>query len=113
MLAYPSLAEGFGLPILDAWAAHTAVLCSNTTSLGEVAGDAAMLVDPTDTEAISGGLQQLIKDETLRRQLIERGTKRLTGFTWQATAERFIGAVELAQQRSERVNRKAIRRAAA
>ena len=113
VLAYPSLAEGFGLPILDAWVAHTAVLCSNTTSLGEVAGDAAMLVDPTDTEAISSGLQQLIKDETLRRRLIERGTKRLARFTWQATAERFIGAVELAQQRSERFSRKATRRAAA
>ena len=113
VLAYPSLAEGFGLPILDAWAAHTAVLCSNTTSLAEVAGDAAMLVDPTDTEAISSGLQQLIKDETLRRRLIERGTKRLARFTWQATAERFIGAVELAQQRSERFSRKATRRAAA
>ena len=77
VLAYPSLSEGFGLPILDAWAAGTAVLTSNRTSLPEVADDAAHITDPTDPAAIAVGIEKLISDPTYRGELIERGRKRL------------------------------------
>lgn len=96
VLAYPSLSEGFGLPVLDAWTTRTAVLTSNTTSLPEVTGDAGELVDPTDAEAIAGGLFRLLADAELRHRYVEAGTRRLAPYTWQATAERFIHAAERA-----------------
>ena len=96
-LAYPSLSEGFGLPILDAWAAGTAVLSSNTTSIPEIAGDAALLVDPTDTAAIAEGLEQLTAFASLRAELVARGRRRVQQFTWHATAHRFIDALEQAR----------------
>jgi alpha-1,3-rhamnosyl/mannosyltransferase len=96
ILAFPSLSEGFGLPILDAWATGTAVLTSNRTSLPEVAGDAAILVDPGDADAIAQGLRWLIEDQSLREGLIDFGTRRLRGYTWAHTAERFARVVEFA-----------------
>ena len=93
-LAYPSLSEGFGLPILDAWATNTPVLCSDETSLPELAGDAALLADPTDSRAIALGVSKLLRDQSLRRMLTDRGRSRLTSYTWKATADRFIGAAE-------------------
>ena len=96
VLAYPSLAEGFGLPILDAWATDTAVLCSDSTSLPELADNAAALVDPTAARAISAGLARLLRDPSLRGLLIQAGRRRVANYTWQATAERFVSAAERA-----------------
>ena len=95
-LAYPSLSEGFGLPILEAWAAGTPVLCSNVTSLPEVAGDAALQIDPTRASAIANGLAQMLRNKRLRHELAVLGRERLAYFSWQATAERFIETIQRA-----------------
>lgn len=85
---YPSLFEGFGLPVLEAQACGTPVLTSTSSSLPEVAGNAAILVDPLDVDAIAAGLYQLLNDEALRRELVRRGTKNSRRFTWEgATAQ--------------------------
>ncbi|MCC6581197.1 MAG: glycosyltransferase family 4 protein [Phycisphaeraceae bacterium] len=107
VLAYPSLSEGFGLPILDAWATQTAVLTSDTTSLPEVAGDAALLVDPLDTGAIVAGLARLIRDRTLRADLIHRGQTRLPAYNWNATTQRFADAMEQASSHALHLRRDA------
>ncbi|MEX0774365.1 MAG: glycosyltransferase family 1 protein [Phycisphaeraceae bacterium] len=99
VLAFPSLSEGFGLPILDAWVDGTAVLTSSTTSLPEVAGDAAILVDPSDTIAITRGLSWLLRDSSLRRQLVDLGRQRVAQYTWQRTVSLFVEAAEAAAQR--------------
>ena len=93
-LVYPSLSEGFGLPILDAWAAHTPVLCSNTTSLPEVAGAAALKVEPVSVAAISSGLERLLEDESLCSQLLDAGERRLATYSWSTCAGRFVETVE-------------------
>jgi len=98
-LAFPSLSEGYGLPILDAWATQTAVLTSNVTSLPEVAGDAALLVDPSRPAAVADGLTRLMTNQTLREDLIHRGVKRRAPLTWSAAAERFATAIESAVSR--------------
>jgi glycosyltransferase involved in cell wall biosynthesis len=82
-LCYPSLSEGFGLPVVDAFACDTPVLTSSTTSLPEVAGDAALLIDPQEIEAIRGGLQRLLSERSLRTELIIRARERLKQFTWE------------------------------
>jgi glycosyltransferase involved in cell wall biosynthesis len=87
VLAYPSLGEGFGLPVLEGFACGTAVLSSNVTSLPEVAGNAALLVDPKSTAAISRGLEQLMSDERMRGELGARGLARSSMFSWTACAE--------------------------
>jgi glycosyltransferase involved in cell wall biosynthesis len=96
VLAYPSLSEGFGLPILDAWAVGTPVLTSNVTSLPEVAGDGAMMVDPLDTCAIARALSRLMQDTRCRAQLVDAGNRRLSQYSWTATADRFAQAIEQA-----------------
>lgn len=96
ILAFPSLSEGYGLPILDAWATHTPVLTSNTTSLPEVADNAALTVDPYDPEAIAFGMQVLMEDTSLRARLVAHGRHRLQRFSWTDTAERFAQAMEQA-----------------
>ena len=84
--AFPSLDEGFGIPVLEAMAAGVPVLASNTSSLPEVCGDAALLVDPHDVGAIAAGLSRLIDEESLRTELIERGKRRAAEFTWERCA---------------------------
>ncbi|MCU0493532.1 MAG: glycosyltransferase family 4 protein, partial [Chloroflexaceae bacterium] len=79
---FPSLYEGFGMPVLEAMACGTPVLTSTTTSLPEVAADAALLVDPTDTDAIARGLARLVAEPALRSELRQRGLARAAQFTW-------------------------------
>ena len=86
VLAYPSVYEGFGFPVLEGFAAGVPVLTSNVSSLPEVAGDAAMLVDPADVDALASALTQLLLDEDLRAVLTAAGLARAATFTWEATA---------------------------
>jgi glycosyltransferase involved in cell wall biosynthesis len=86
ILAYPSLYEGFGLPVLEAFAVGVPVLTSNVSSLPEVAGDAAVMVDPHDPAAIASGIAQLIEDDDLRAMLSAAGLVRAASFPWEATA---------------------------
>lgn len=84
ILAFPSLDEGFGLPVLEAMAWGVPVVTSDRAALPEVAGDAALLVDPCDIEAIAAALLALATQEELRQDLIVRGRRRAAAFTWEA-----------------------------
>jgi glycosyltransferase involved in cell wall biosynthesis len=83
IFAFPSLDEGFGMPVLEAMAAGAAVLTSNRSALPEVAGDAAALVDPEDAGALAGRLRELAENEDLRRDMGSRGVARARLFTWE------------------------------
>ena len=83
VFAFPSLDEGFGMPVLEAMAAGVPVIASNRSALPEVAGDAAMLVDPDDTEALRQALLELTLNVDLCRELVRRGTARARMFTWE------------------------------
>jgi glycosyltransferase involved in cell wall biosynthesis len=85
-LVYPSLAEGFGLPIIEAMASGTAVITSDRSSMAEIAGDAALLVDPESPAALVEGLRRLAADASLREELIERGAARAREFAWEDAA---------------------------
>jgi glycosyltransferase involved in cell wall biosynthesis len=89
-LVYPSRYEGFGLQVLEAMAADTPVLTSNASALPEVAGDAAVLVDPTDVDSIADGMENLLRDDELRKDLRERGRARAERFSWEETARRTV-----------------------
>lgn len=87
-LVYPSLYEGFGFPVLEGMAARVPVMTSTASSLPEVAGEAALLVDPSDQDAMAEGMRALLEDEDLRDRLIASGLARAATFTWQETAKR-------------------------
>lgn len=87
IFVYPSFYEGFGLPILEAMAAGTPVLTSNLSSMPEVAGDAALLVDPYNILSIATGMISLASDEKLREDLARAGRSRARSFSWDRTAE--------------------------
>ncbi len=89
-MAFPSLAEGFGLPVLEAFAAGVPVVTSNNTSLPEVAGDAAILIDPKESDSISHGLMTVLDDSELANRLKLQGIKRAEMFTWNRSAEAMI-----------------------
>jgi glycosyltransferase involved in cell wall biosynthesis len=99
-LAYPSLYEGFGFPVLEAFSAGVPVLAADASSLPEVAGDAAFLVDPLDTAAIADGLERLLGDEGLREGIRRAGLERVRAFTWQETARRTSEVLKAAGARS-------------
>ncbi|QDU27962.1 GDP-mannose-dependent alpha-(1-6)-phosphatidylinositol monomannoside mannosyltransferase [Anatilimnocola aggregata] len=86
--ACPSLYEGFGLPVIEAMACGVPVICSNTTSLPEVAGDAAILVDPLQIESIAAAMQQLATDAALRAKMREQGLIRAQTFSWDDAARK-------------------------
>jgi glycosyltransferase involved in cell wall biosynthesis len=87
---FPSLAEGFGLPVLEAMLRGTPVACSNATSLPEVAGDAALLFDPLDVEAIAVAIRRILEDEALADRLRAAGRERAKRFNWEVTAQRTL-----------------------
>ncbi|NLG28782.1 MAG: glycosyltransferase family 4 protein [Chloroflexi bacterium] len=90
VFAFPSLYEGFGIPILEAMGCGTPVVTANASSLPEVAGDAALLVDPNDVPALAHALWRLIDDVALRDALVARGAAQVARFTWQSAAERLL-----------------------
>lgn len=103
-LAMPSLYEGFGLPILEALAQGTPVLASNTSSLPEVTGDAGLLVDPLDVDAIAAGLRRMLTDDGLRLRLAARAVAQAAGFSWARAARETLAAFDeaLAVRRAQR-----------
>jgi glycosyltransferase involved in cell wall biosynthesis len=86
VFVFPSLYEGFGIPPLEAMACGAAVACSNVSSLPEVVGDAAVLFDPTDVEAIASGVMSVLDDRSLAQRLRSRGPQRAATFTWERAA---------------------------
>jgi glycosyltransferase involved in cell wall biosynthesis len=89
-LLFPSLYEGFGLPIIEAMDCGIPVLTSNIGAMAEVAGDAATLVDPTDTGDIAAGIERVATDDDLRETLVEAGRNRVGAFTWASTAAEMV-----------------------
>jgi glycosyltransferase involved in cell wall biosynthesis len=87
-LVFPSLYEGFGLPVLEAMGCGIPVLTANTTSLPEVAGNAALLINPLEIEAIAQGIEKIIYAEDLRKNLVEKGFQRTKLFSWDKTASK-------------------------
>lgn len=90
----PSLYEGFGLPVLEAMQYGCPVITSNVSSLPEAGGEAALYVDPLDTEDIAKKMSVLIKDDKLRREMIEKGLKQVRKFSWEKTARQTLEVLE-------------------
>jgi glycosyltransferase involved in cell wall biosynthesis len=90
LFVFPSYYEGFGLPPLEAMACGTAVIASDRTSLPEVVGEAGQLVDPDDTEALSGAIQDLLENDAARNELEQKGLRRAAAFTAEAICERHL-----------------------
>lgn len=93
-LLYPSLFEGFGIPILEAFACKIPVITSNSTSMPEVAGGAALLVNPLSEIEIENAMLQILTDESLCQSLINRGTIQLQQFSWDRSADKFWVVVD-------------------
>jgi glycosyltransferase involved in cell wall biosynthesis len=94
VLAFPSLYEGFGLPVLEAQSVGVPVVCSNTSSLPEVAGDAALLVDPLDVGAIAAALRRAMFDAPARAQLTQAGLLNVKRFSWERCAQNILTLLE-------------------
>ena len=91
---FPSLFEGFGLPVLEAQSYGVPVMTANNSSLPEIAGEAALLVDPTDVEALADAMLRLSEDETLRQQLIAAGHENVKRFSWEKAARETLAVFE-------------------
>jgi glycosyltransferase involved in cell wall biosynthesis len=98
MFIYPSLDEGFGLPILEAMACGTPVAASNAASIPEVTGDAALLFDPTDISDIANSIETLLNDQQLRRKLVERGYRRCSELTWEESVKKTLAVYSEAME---------------
>ena len=90
MLAYPSLDEGFGFPLLEAQAAGTPVVATRVGSIPEVAGDGAELVPAGDRDALAGALTRVVTDDDRRRELVAAGTANLARFSWSSAAASMV-----------------------
>ncbi len=90
---YPSLYEGFGIPVLEAGACGVPVITSNTSSLPEVAGDAAILVDPHDVDAIADAMDRVLTDDALRAELVRRGHENVKRFSWEKCARETLAVL--------------------
>ncbi len=91
---YPSLYEGFGMPLLEAMACGTPVVTSNVASMPEIAGDAAFLINPNSGEELKAAVMKLLNDENLRNNLIARGLKQAKGYSWIKMAQRTLAIYE-------------------
>jgi glycosyltransferase involved in cell wall biosynthesis len=87
LLVHPAFYEGFGLPPLEAMACGTPVVVSNTSSLPEVVGDAALLVEPTDVDGLAVAIWRVLSDDTLRKQMVHKGLQRAKRFSWKKAAQ--------------------------
>lgn len=96
VFVFPSLYEGFGLPVLEAMRRGVPVACSDRSSLPEVAGEAALLFDPEDEGQIARALDRLLSDDMLRRELAAAGRDRAQQFSWDQTAAGTVGSYERA-----------------
>jgi glycosyltransferase involved in cell wall biosynthesis len=94
VFAFPSFSEGFGIPPLEAMACGAPVITSNTSSLPEVAGDAALLVDPHDVKALGHSITRLLEDEQLREELRQKGYQRARQYTWSASASKMLSVYQ-------------------
>jgi glycosyltransferase involved in cell wall biosynthesis len=103
--SFPSLFEGFGLPVLEAQRYGVPVLTSNNSSLPEVAGDAALLVDPTDVDAIANAMLRLSQDEVLRQQLIEAGYVNVKRFSWEKAAQETMNVLREAASSTQKIQK--------
>ena len=97
IFVYPSLYEGFGLPVLEAMACGCPVVCSNTSSMPEVVGDAAVLIDPVDVEQIANGIYSVLSDSVLKEGLKSKGLKRASQFSWGKTAKETLEVFKMIQ----------------
>lgn len=91
---YPSIYEGFGIPILEAMVCGVPVLTSNTSSMPEVGGNAAFYVNPQETEEIKNGILKILQDKDLREKMIEAGFKQINKFSWEDSAEKLVKIFE-------------------
>jgi glycosyltransferase involved in cell wall biosynthesis len=92
VFAYPSLYEGFGMPLLEAMACGTPVIGSDTSCMPEVVGNAGLLVAPRDVAGLAASLDRLLGDPALRADLSNRGRERASAYTWEATAAATVGS---------------------
>jgi glycosyltransferase involved in cell wall biosynthesis len=106
LFVYPSLYEGFGLPILESMACGIPVIASNETSIPEVAGNAALLVDATDTDELCRSMYKVLINTELRQNLIESGLERVKEFNWKKTAEETVETYKTAYKKSKGLNEK-------
>ncbi|MBL7064272.1 MAG: glycosyltransferase family 4 protein, partial [Anaerolineae bacterium] len=97
LFAFPSLYEGFGLPVLEAMACGVPVVCSKTSSLPEVAGDAPLLVDPLDADGLAEALARVLENADLRQRMITRGLAQAARFTWDQAARRLLSTFRSAR----------------
>jgi len=103
VFVYPSMYEGFGLPVLEALACGIPTVTSNTSSIPEVAGEAALLVDPTSETEIADAIEQLLSNLTLRSKLRERSILQAAKFTWQRTAALTVEAYKFSAPKEQEI----------
>jgi glycosyltransferase involved in cell wall biosynthesis len=94
LFVFPSLYEGFGLPLVEAMACSAPVIASNTSSIPEVVGDAGLLVPPTRPEAFAEAILRVRSDANLRKSMIDKGLRQAAGFRWDKTARRVLECIQ-------------------